>query len=288
MGRDLRDKLRRSFAVGSDGDTEPTTPVVRAGGGLREYLQRRRERSLARREPVALPEGEAVQNALGSCWLRRLRCSLDDVHGEVPLAVAATVDWARIAELGRDDAFAAARLESCTFVDTETTGLSGGAGTTVFLTGLAFVEGHELVLEQVFLRGFDEEAAALTHVAMRLAERPLQVTYVGKSFDRHRLHARMTIHRVASNVLAPLHLDLLYLARRAWGKELPDARLRTVEEHRLGLRRHDDLPGSEAPAAWLDWLRDRTGPVDRVLEHNRLDVLSLVALLGVLGRTSSA
>jgi uncharacterized protein YprB with RNaseH-like and TPR domain len=113
----------------------------------------------------------------------------------------------------------------------------------------------------------------------------LQVTFVGKSFDRHRLHTRMTLCRIESNVLAPLHLDLLYPARRAWGRELPDVRLRTVEERRLGVVREDDLPGSEAPRAWIDWLRDGTGPVDRVLEHNRLDVLSLVTLLGVLGRT---
>jgi uncharacterized protein YprB with RNaseH-like and TPR domain len=58
--------------------------------------------------------------------------------------------------------------------------------------------------------------------------------------------------------------------------------LRTVERHQLGLDRHDDLPGSEAPAAFLDWIRDRSGPVDRVLEHNRLDVLSVAALLGLL------
>ena len=61
-----------------------------------------------------------------------------------------------------------------------------------------------------------------------------------------------------------------------------DTRLKTVEDRLFGLRREDDLPGSEAPAAFLSWVRDRTGPVDRVLEHNRLDVLSLVALLGQL------
>jgi uncharacterized protein YprB with RNaseH-like and TPR domain len=89
-------------------------------------------------------------------------------------------------------------------------------------------------------------------------------------------------------VLTPRHLDLYHLVKRAHGKELPDTRLRTVEQHLLGLHRHDDLPGSEAPAAFLDWIRDRTGPVDRVLEHNRLDVLSLAALLGVLaGRPST-
>ncbi len=84
-------------------------------------------------------------------------------------------------------------------------------------------------------------------------------------------------------MLDPRHLDLFHAARRAWKHELPDTRLRTVEEHKLGFVRHDDLPGSEAPRAWLDWLRDGSGRVDRVMEHNRLDVLSLVALMGCLG-----
>jgi len=138
------------------------------------------------------------------------------------------------------------------------------------------------VFEQLFLRDFGEEPALLEHVAARLAQRPVPVTFVGKSYDRHRIHARMAVHKVAAPVLTPRHLDLYHLVRRSHGKVLPDARLRTVEEHLLGLRRHDDLPGSEAPAAFLAWIRDRSGPVDRVLEHNRLDVLSLAALLGVL------
>jgi uncharacterized protein YprB with RNaseH-like and TPR domain len=160
----------------------------------------------------------------------------------------------------------------------------------VFLTGMAFVErsadgDRELVLEQVFLRSFDEEPAALRHVARRLLERPLQVSFVGKSFDRHRLATRMTVLGIdTAGVLSPRHLDLYYLARRLWGEELPNCRLRTVEERRLGFHRRDDLPGSEAPRAWIDWLREGTGPVDRVLAHNRDDVLSLAALLGLLGR----
>ncbi len=177
----------------------------------------------------------------------------------------------------------AAELAHCLFLDTETTGLSGGAGTTVFMVGLGFVDGEELVLEQVFLRSFAEERAALRQVAQRLQEHPLQVTFVGKSFDRHRLAARMTLHRLEHAMLDPRHLDLFHVARRAWKHELPDTRLRTVEEHKLGFVRHDDLPGSEAPRAWLDWLRDGSGRVDRVMEHNRLDVLSLVALMGCLG-----
>jgi uncharacterized protein YprB with RNaseH-like and TPR domain len=282
MVRDLRSKLRRSF--GADEGAAPAVPV-RSGEGLRAFLERRRAQLAGPpRPPVALEDGIEAENEGGTFWRRVRRYPLDALHGWFPLGLVAEADWQLVAARAKDPSMAAARLGDCLFVDTETTGLSGGAGTTVFTTGLGFVEGAEVVIEQVFLRSFAEEPAALRHVAARLAERPLQVSFVGKSFDRHRLHARMVIHRIESAVLAPRHLDLYHLARRAWKTELPDCRLRTVEERRLGLRRQDDLPGSEAPQAWLDWLRDGTGPVDRVLEHNRLDVLSLLTLLGLLGR----
>ena len=53
----------------------------------------------------------------------------------------------------------------------------------------------------------------------------------------------------------------------------------------LGVHRADDLPGSLAPAAWLGWLRrGETGPLARVLRHNRDDLLSLACLLPALDR----
>ena len=75
------------------------------------------------------------------------------------------------------------------------------------------------------------------------------------------------------------------MARRRWRDELPDVKLQTVERHKLGVHRVDDMPGSEAPVAFLDWIRDGSGEVDRVFEHNRLDVLTLVTLMGLLGRS---
>jgi uncharacterized protein len=49
------------------------------------------------------------------------------------------------------------------------------------------------------------------------------------------------------------------------------------------VRRHDDLPGSEAPAAWLAHLKQ--GDASRlpgVLHHNRQDLVSLAGLLPIL------
>lgn len=318
--RNLRGKLQRAFAdsvsaaqaeAGADSAAaRPDAPRERSAPrprspALAAALRRHHERSARRLQPVELPPGEDLENAHGACYLRRLVYPLDALHGALPLSAAHEVCWQRMAELSRPkprprkpraDGKPArprkprppappldARLADCLFLDTETTGLGGGAGTLVFLTGLGFFTDDAFVLEQVFLRGFSEEAAALAHVAERLAERPWLVSFVGKSFDRHRLASRMVVHRVDAPILTDQHLDLYYLARRAWGDQLPDVKLRTVEEQRLGLVRDDDLPGSEAPTAFLSWIRDRTGPVDRVLEHNRLDVLSLATLLAKLG-----
>ncbi|MBX3463111.1 MAG: ribonuclease H-like domain-containing protein [Planctomycetes bacterium] len=282
-----RDRLRRAFRVAGGGAAEP------AGGpsaDLRTFLQQRADRFRAPPRPIVdLPPGAEVRGPHGVFWRRELRYPREHVHGSAPLAAAWRLDGPRLAALAKDRAFADLDPMRCLFVDTETTGLAGGAGTIVFAYGLGFLDEQELVLEQLFLRDFGEEPALLRHVAARLAERPVQVTFVGKSYDRHRIAARMAVHKVRAPVLTAPHLDLYHLTRRAHGGSLPNARLGTVEAHLLGLARDDDLPGSEAPAAFLDWIRDRTGPVDRVLEHNRLDVLSLVALLGRLaGRINRA
>lgn len=270
---DFADKLRRRFKVLDD----RMTPSPAA-----EYLRRRLQRRMAHKIKVALPPGAELENAHGGCYVRRLRYPLDTRHGAHALRVAREVDRTRLVALAKDAVAERLDLDACLFLDTETTGLSGGAGTMVFLCGLAWFAGEELVFEQVFLRAFAEEAAALAHIAAHVEARPTLVTFVGKSFDRHRLASRMAMHRIASAIVHTPHLDLYHLARRAYKHRLSDTRLRTVEEAILGVYRDDDLPGAEAPAAWLGWIDDETGAVDRVFEHNRLDVLSLVTLLGVL------
>jgi uncharacterized protein YprB with RNaseH-like and TPR domain len=287
--------VRRSAAGGSNTGTGPDGGAAGAarpeGEALRELLQRRLGSAefaagrlgSGRGAPVVeLPSGEVASNEQGTCWRRRIDYPLSHRHGDVELGAAARLDGARLAELARSSDFAALAPHECLFLDTETTGLSGGAGTVVFAIGLAWLQADALCFEQYFLRDFGEEPAMLAALAARLHEHPVPVTFVGKSFDRHRLAARLAVHRLAAPILTDRHLDLYHLSRRAWGRQLPDCRLRTVEQQCLGLWRDGDLPGSEAPAAFLQWLRDRTGPVDRVLEHNRLDVLSVATLLGQL------
>ena len=275
-----RSRLRAAFRL-PRADVAPRGPAPDPRADLRAFL-RRRLPALPGLPRVALPAGCEAGGEHGPFWRRELRYPLDTLHGRQLLGRALGVDRQRLAALGRAPELARLEPGQLLFLDTETTGLGGGAGTVVFAVGLARFCAGELQLEQLFLRDFNEEPAMLQHVARRLREHALLVTYVGKSFDRHRIAARLAVHRIQAPVLTAPHLDLYHVARRVYGRQLPDCRLRTVEEHKLGLVRTDDLPGSEAPAAFLQWLRDGTGAIDRVLEHNRLDVLSVVALLGVL------
>lgn len=273
--REVRGALQRALGV---------SPREKRDAETRSALRRLLAREQRGIDEVELPDGCDLENEHGVCFLRRIEYPVAERHGARQLGVP--VHWPRIAELARDDELDV-DLADCLFLDTETTGLAGGAGTVVFMCGLGFFEGEHLVLEQVFLRAFGEEPAALAHIARRLAERQTLVTFVGKSFDRHRIAARMTLHKIEAPVLTDRHLDLYHLTRRAYGKQLPDCKLRTVEEQLLGVYRVGDLPGALAPAAFVAWLRDKSGQVDEVFEHNRLDVLSLVTLLGVLGESQS-
>jgi uncharacterized protein YprB with RNaseH-like and TPR domain len=169
-------------------------------------------------------------------------------------------------------------LRRAVFLDTETTGLSGGTGTVVFLVGTGRVEGDEFVVRQYALRDYPDEAALLHALAEDLADAPL-VTFNGRSFDWPLLTTRLALHR--RRPAARGHLDLLTPARRIWARTLPSRSLATLERHILGYEREDDLPGWQIPEAWFAYLRTgRAGVVARAFRHNEEDVLSMLALLG--------
>jgi hypothetical protein len=172
------------------------------------------------------------------------------------------------------------------FLDTETSGLAGGTGTWAFLCGLARIEGDDLLVRQYLLARLDAEPAYLDAVGGEIRSAGLLVTYNGKTFDVPLLATRFRLAGMRSPLGPMAHLDLLGLVRRAFAPVWPDCRLATAEARLLGVGREGDLPGSEAPSAWLSWLRQ--GQVDAlagVLEHNRRDLLSLPALVPALAQS---
>ena len=205
-------------------------------------------------------------------------------HGDWVLSEIDACDSDAFALLCGDAALAGLDPRDCVYLDTETTGLGGGAGVYVYMIGLGYFEGDDFRLWQGFLRDPGEERALLTEAARLVRARSGVVSFFGKSFDRHRLDDKMAICGVDSPFDDRPHLDLYHPFQRLTRGALADGRLATMESTLCGLAREDDLPGALAPEAWFDFLAGRAHRLEGVFRHNRDDVLSLVTLAAYLGR----
>ena len=175
-------------------------------------------------------------------------------------------------------------LESVLFLDTETTGLAGGTGTYAFLIGIGYfrtVGGGDVqfVLDQCFMRSYAEERAMLTWLGEHLQAYAALLTFNGKSFDVPLLQTRFLMSRLRLNWEEWLHFDLLHASRRVWRHALPTCALQQLERHVLNVGREDDIESFLIPAIYHQYLRDGDGRyLARVFNHNRADVLAMVAL----------
>ena len=172
------------------------------------------------------------------------------------------------------------------FLDTETTGLSGGTGTYAFLIGLAWWDSGGLQVEQFFMRDFHEEHSILHELSARLADRPVLVTFNGKSFDWPLLENRFTMTRAIATPRLAAHLDLLHPARALWKLRLGSVRLVELERHvldasRLGWHREEDVLAALIPQHYFDYLRGGpAAPLAAVVRHNQMDLRGLAAIMG--------
>ncbi len=171
------------------------------------------------------------------------------------------------------------------FLDTETTGLSGGVGTLAFQIGLGYIKDNRFVVEQFLMRDYHEEPAMLLELAARCSRFPVIVTFNGRTFDVPLLKSRLRMNRQNADCLPALHADLLFPARRLWKLRLGSCKLGHLEEALLGVRREDDLAGALVPQTYFQYLKDRRfGPIQRVLTHNQQDIISLAQLFFFLCR----
>ena len=167
------------------------------------------------------------------------------------------------------------------FIDLETTGLSGGAGTYAFLVGCAWFDDEgAFVTRQYMLTRFADERALLGAVAAELRPAGAMVSFNGKSFDAPVLETRYLFHRLPWPAEALPHVDVLHPARRFWrDDDVPSCSLCALERQVLGARRVGDVAGVEIPARYFQFIRTGDArPLAPVLEHNRLDLLSLAGL----------
>ncbi len=167
--------------------------------------------------------------------------------------------------------------------DTETTGLAGGTGTRAFMIGAADWVDARLRLRQLTITSMAAESAMLRTFAGWLHAHSVLVSYNGKSYDAPLLATRYRLARLPNPLTGLRHLDLLHPVRRHWKGMWANCRLATAERRLLGVVREDDLPGAEAPAAWLHYLRGGSAAnLRRVLQHNAQDLKSLAGILAYL------
>lgn len=205
-------------------------------------------------------------------------------------ALALRSDRTRLARWAGYPALAEADPEAIAFLDTETTGLSGGASTYAFLIGIGRFTAGQFDLAQFFLRDPSEEPALLSAVEAFLAPCQALVTFNGKAFDAPLLAARYTTHGWKVPLGELMHVDLLHLARRLWRDRLPSRTLGNLEAQILGARRtEDDVPGWLVPQLYFEYLQTGDPQALRgVFYHNAMDVLSLVALMDHMAATLSS
>jgi uncharacterized protein len=165
------------------------------------------------------------------------------------------------------------------FLDTETTGLMGGTGTYPFLVGIAWWDAGGLEVEQFFMREYSEEHALLLTLAERMAERPVLVTFNGKSFDWPLLETRYRMTRKLAPPIPRAHLDFLHPARNLWRIRLGSVRLAELEKHVLGWDRGADLISAMIPQFYFDYLRGGSPePLVQIFLHNQMDLRGLAGL----------
>lgn len=293
----LRDRLDRALGP---------APPASQGGRAEDFLQKDcgcsslRERldnlvgdrafpepKRKRRACVSMEEavgGSLVEGSDGTSLIVRNHYPYNYAYGDVVLSDIHRLSRDTLALMGGDPRLAGDGIEELLFLDTETTGLSGGAGTCAFLVGAGFFKGDSFHVHQFFMRDFNEEKAMLSHFREILLKAGSLVTYNGKAFDAPLLEGRFILQRRKSSLLALPHLDLLFPSRKLWKGRFEDCRLVTLEEKVLGLPRHDDIDGSLIPQCYFDYLHSGdTSMIGRIFTHNRHDIIALAALTAKIG-----
>ncbi len=270
----------------SDGVAEDRADA-RGLDALREKIATILAKEPAPKRPVepsasALPFVK-IETPTGPLYQRIARFSSSHRTGRFATTDARHAEAPMLALLGLDPALVTAAPADLLYLDTETTGLSGGTGTVPFLLGMARFDGATLVLEQLLLRQLGEEAPMLERLHAEIAQASGLVTYNGKAFDLPLLRTRVVMNRAPALPELP-HLDLVHVARRVHGKRVRPCTLTAVEASVLGFERVGDVPGGEVVSRYRHFLR--TGDdsaLHGVVEHNAWDVLAMVALVGLYG-----
>ncbi len=227
-------------------------------------------------------DGSEVENAHGHhfeterLWERHRR------HGSMDIGDLDDLPADLLASISNGE-IAAATPRTWAFLDTETTGLAGGAGTYAFLIGVGRITPEGFRVRQFFMREFGEEASVLQAISEHLAQFDVLITYNGKTYDQPLLENRYRMQRLLPPFTRLAHLDLLCGARRLWKLRFESCRLMELEAEILGVEREGDLPGELIPYVYFEYLRTREAfRLMPIFHHNAIDILTLACFSGIV------
>lgn len=297
----LSKRLRRRLRQIDDGprpapEPERSAPAARpVRAGVPELSRRRLTERLRAAAPgppgpsapplpsgplAELVPGTSVEGEQGACWLVEQRVADALPHGATILSAFEGIIGAHEAADELHARLAGLRPADIVLLDTETGGLSSAP---VFLVGLIIWPGeraHEGRVLQMLARDYAEERAVLAEAAHLLAGRRVLMTYNGRAFDLPMIRERMIYHGLGPCPEPPTHLDLLHEVRARFRHDWPDCRLQTLERRLCGRSRWDDIEGAAIPDAWHEFVHSGdAGRIAQILEHNRLDLITMLEAL---------
>jgi uncharacterized protein YprB with RNaseH-like and TPR domain len=226
--------------------------------------------------------GSWEKTSAGDCFVVRKHFPFSLLHGDRELSDLPQIDV--FESISAYSGISEIPLEQYLFIDTETTGLSGGAGTYVFLVGAAKYETDGIHFAQFFLQDPSNEPCQLAALEEFCANAKVVVSYNGKSFDLPRIKNRYLFHGWPALFQNIFHLDLLHIVRRLWKTQLPTCSLGDVEYHLLGIQREShDISGWQVSEKFFEYLQNNDpDPLKGVFYHNEVDVISLITLLSYI------
>jgi hypothetical protein len=279
----LKSKLKRRKLESSSNLIQKLRSRMQKIEGQRGSKVRHGDQETGQRGQQEDLAGDEVHTDKGAVLVRTKHYPPSYRHGRFPASDFLDAGPG-LAVLAKDPRLASLDLTRALFLDTETTGLSGGTGTLPFLVGVGWLEESGVFkVEQYFCREPGEEGAQLSLLVKRLEWAACLVTFNGRSFDIPLLNTRFILHRMKNPGYGLPHLDLLPVARRVFKTRLDSCRLGNLEAAVLGFERIGDIPGSAIPGVYASFLRGGpVEPIEAVLEHNALDLVGLAALGAVI------
>ncbi len=272
MDRKLRRQLNRLYGRG-------TSPVPTEIPALRLELEKLRDQQTRRLADEV--DGYWAEEESGRTLVIDRSMPLRQQHAGVELEHYLSADPRSFGLLFGDDDLFHFNPARTVFLDTETTGLSGGAGTYVFLVGLGYFDDARFVIRQFLMPGLGAEPAHLSAIGRLVTGRGFEqiVTFNGRSFDLPILRDRYVLNRLASPFAGLKHLDLLHPSRLLWRRKVGACSLQSLEQSVLGFCREGDIPSHLIPRVFLTFARSgQTHGLRPVLRHNRMDLLSMLSL----------